>query len=75
MMSHENKRHPATQPVKVEVFVTFRAPDVIEAFLMERGFSQVHNVTSQDYKRAYFHGVNEGRNVCRLLNFVHAVVG
>ena len=48
---------------------------MIEAFLMKRGFSQVHNVTCQDYKRAYFHGVNEGRNVCRLLNFVHAVVG
>ena len=42
---------------------------------MERGFSQVHSVTSQNYKKANFHEVNEGRYVCRLLNFGHAVVG
>jgi len=62
--------------MQVEEPLKFGIKDgMIEAFLMERGFSQVHNVTSLDYKRAYFHGVNEGRNVCRLLNFVHAVVG
>jgi methyltransferase (TIGR00027 family) len=45
-----------------------------EAFLMERGFSQVKNVTSDDYKKAYFYGVNKDRTVCSLLLFVHAVV-
>ncbi len=46
----------------------------VEAFLTERGFSQVQNVTSEDYKKAYFHGVNESRSVCSLLAFAHAVV-
>ena len=45
-----------------------------EAFLAERGFFQVQNVTSGDYKKAYFHGVNKDRTVCSLLSFVHAVV-
>jgi methyltransferase (TIGR00027 family) len=45
-----------------------------EAFLTERGFSRVQNVTSDDYKKAYFHGVNKDRAVCSLLSFVHAVV-
>jgi len=45
-----------------------------EVFLKERGFSRIQNVTSDDYKRAYFHGVNRDRSVCRLLSFVHAVV-
>jgi len=46
----------------------------IGTFLTERGFSQVHNVTSQDYKKAYFQGINEGRTVSNLMSFVHAVV-
>jgi len=46
----------------------------IEAFLMERGFSRVGNVTSKDYKRAYFHGVNKDRAVCSLLSFAFAVI-
>ncbi len=46
----------------------------IEVFLMERGFSKIQNVTSDDYKKAYFHGANEGRTVCSLLNFAYAVV-
>lgn len=45
-----------------------------EEFLIERGFSQVCNVTSEDYKKAYFHGANKDREVCNLLSFVHAVV-
>jgi methyltransferase (TIGR00027 family) len=47
---------------------------MVESFLTERGFSQVHNVTSEDYKKAYFHGANKDRDVCNLLSFVHAVV-
>ena len=48
--------------------------DKIEDFLTEFGFSNVQNVTSEDYKKAYFHGVNENRDVCELLYFAHAVV-
>ena len=46
----------------------------IEDFLTEFGFSNVQNVTSKDYKKAYFHGLNEDRDVCKLLYFAHAVV-
>jgi methyltransferase (TIGR00027 family) len=46
----------------------------VEAFLAERGFSKARNVTSEDYKKAYFHGINESRTVCNLLAFAHAVV-
>ena len=48
--------------------------DEIEDFLMQFGFSKIQNVTSEDYKKAYFHGVNENRDVCKLLYFAHAVV-
>jgi methyltransferase (TIGR00027 family) len=44
----------------------------IESFLVKRGFSQVRNVTSEDYKEAYFHGINENRAVFSLLSFAHA---
>jgi methyltransferase (TIGR00027 family) len=46
----------------------------IEVFLMERGFSKIQNVTSDDYKKAYFHGANESRAVCNLLSFAHATI-
>ncbi len=46
----------------------------IEDFLKEFGFSDIQNITSEDYKKAYFHGVNENREVCSLLYFVHATV-
>lgn len=46
----------------------------VEEFLTQRGFSQVQNVTSEDYKRAYFHGVNKDRTVCSLMQFAHATV-
>jgi len=46
----------------------------VEEFLKERGFSHVQNVTSADYKKAYFYGKNENREVCSLYSFVHAVV-
>ena len=47
---------------------------MVEEFLEKRGFSQVCNVTSEDYRRAYFHGKNENRPVSSLLSFAHAVV-
>ncbi len=46
----------------------------IGAFLSERGFSKVQNVTSEDYRKAYFNGVNKNRSVCSLLSFAHAMV-
>jgi methyltransferase (TIGR00027 family) len=46
----------------------------IEDFLTQFGFSKVQNITSEDYKKAYFHGINENRDVCELLYFAHAVV-
>jgi methyltransferase (TIGR00027 family) len=46
----------------------------VEKFLEERGFSQVCDVTSEDYKRMYFQGVNKDKSVCSLMSFVHAVV-
>jgi methyltransferase (TIGR00027 family) len=46
----------------------------VEPFLVTRGFSGVGNMTSAEYKNAYFYGINEGRAVCGLLYFAHAVV-
>lgn len=46
----------------------------IKRFLEERGFSQIHSVTSEDYKKAYFHGANKDRNVSNLLYFAQAVI-
>ena len=46
----------------------------LETFLTQRGFSNVKNVTSKDYKKAYFFGKNEGREVNSLLSFAYAVV-
>jgi len=45
----------------------------VKAFLAERGFSQIHNVTAEEYKKMYFHGINKNREVSSLLFFVHAV--
>ncbi|MDD1691089.1 MAG: class I SAM-dependent methyltransferase [Methanoregula sp.] len=46
----------------------------IETFLTQRGFSKIRNVTSKDYKKAYFFGKNEGREMNSLLSFAYAVV-
>jgi len=46
----------------------------IETFLTQRGFSKIRNVTSKDYKKAYFFGKNEGREMNSLLLFAYAVV-
>lgn len=48
--------------------------DEIEDFLTQFGFSEIQNVTSEDYKKLYFHGLNKNRDVCELLYFAHAVV-
>ena len=46
----------------------------VETFLSQRGFSQIQNVTSEDYKKAYFHGVNKDRAIINLLSIVHAAI-
>jgi methyltransferase (TIGR00027 family) len=48
--------------------------ETVETFLTQRGLSQVCNVTSEDYKKAYFQGLNKNRTVSSLMSFVHAVV-
>lgn len=46
----------------------------MEDYLVEFGFSNVKNITSEDYKKAYFHGKNKDRDVCSLLYFANAIV-
>lgn len=46
----------------------------VETFLSERGFSRILNMTSEDYKKAYFQGKNESRVVSSLISFAYAVV-
>ena len=46
----------------------------IQSFLVQRGFKNVKNMTSEDYKKAYFHGKNEDRAVNSLSSFVYAVI-
>jgi methyltransferase (TIGR00027 family) len=47
---------------------------MVEPFLTERGFSRVKDVTAEEYKKMYFHGINKDRKVCSLLFFTHAVI-
>ena len=44
----------------------------IENFLKQRGFSKIKDITSEDYKKAYFHGKNENSEVCSIYSFVYA---
>jgi len=45
-----------------------------ESFLTQRGFTKIRNITSEDYKKAYFHGKNKDRKVNSLSLFAYAVV-
>lgn len=45
-----------------------------EAFLSERGFSHIADVSSKDYHKAYFLGANRDRIVSSLLYFAHAAI-
>jgi methyltransferase (TIGR00027 family) len=47
---------------------------MLESFISQHGFSRICNVTSEDYKKTYFKGINENRPVCFLSNFAHAIV-
>ena len=46
-----------------------------ESFLNQRGFKMIKNMTSEDYKKAYFNGKNKNRKVNKLSLFAYAVVG
>jgi methyltransferase (TIGR00027 family) len=47
---------------------------MVENFLEAMGYSGIRNVTTEEYKKLYFHGVNKDRKVCSLLMFTHAIV-
>lgn len=47
---------------------------MLETFIVQSGFSQVCDVTTEDYKKIYFQGINEKRPVCYLSHFAHAIV-
>lgn len=49
-------------------------PDRIVAFMNERGFTVVKNLTSAAYKKAYFNGPNQHRTVSAMFIFVQAMV-
>ncbi|MEN6293474.1 MAG: class I SAM-dependent methyltransferase [Methanobacterium sp.] len=46
----------------------------IQSFLDQRGFKDVKNMISEDYKKAYFNGKNKDREVNSLTSFAYAVV-
>lgn len=46
----------------------------LKKFLNKFGFSNIQNVSSEDYKKLYFQGKNEKRNVCELVYFAHAMI-
>lgn len=46
----------------------------VVTFLAERGFSRVQNVTAEEYKKMYFHGINKDREVCSLFSLAHAII-
>ena len=47
---------------------------MLETFIVQSGFSQVCNVTTEDNKKIYFQGINKKRPVCYLSHFAHAIV-
>lgn len=46
----------------------------LEEYLAMFGFSDITNVTSEDYKKLYFDGKNKEREIFSLMSFAHAVV-
>ncbi len=47
---------------------------MVESFLAERGFSRAKDVTAEEYKKMYFHGINKDRKVNNLLFFAQAMI-
>ena len=46
----------------------------VKKFLSNQGFSNIKDITSEDYKKAYFHGKNKDREVYSFISFVYAMV-
>ncbi len=46
----------------------------IKKYLTQFGFTHVKNISSDEYKKQYFHGKNKIRKVCNLLYFVTATL-
>jgi methyltransferase (TIGR00027 family) len=46
----------------------------IETFLSDRGFRLIRQMDSSDYKKAYFHGKNAGREVSNRAHFAYAEI-
>jgi methyltransferase (TIGR00027 family) len=46
----------------------------IEKYLTRFGFTHINNISTDEYKKTYFHGKNKKRNVCNLLYFVTATI-
>ena len=60
---------------KVGEPLQFGIPDgEVMRFLADRGFSGIHNVTSEDYRAMYFHGTNANRATTDLFLFAYAEV-
>jgi O-methyltransferase involved in polyketide biosynthesis len=49
-------------------------PEVVERFLVQRGFRQVTNVTHAFLKQTYFTGANQRRKITPIFGIVHATV-
>jgi len=49
-------------------------PGEIDRFLVQRGFTQIENLTADDLKQAYFSGINQARAVAPIYAVVRAVV-
>jgi methyltransferase (TIGR00027 family) len=47
----------------------------VEEYLRSRGYTQITNVTSEELRKAYFTGVNQGRAIAPIYAIVHASVG
>ena len=59
----EIKRMKAMQKMTGESLSTGIPHEQIEPYLRERGFTDIHNATADDFKRLYFHGKNAGRAI------------
>lgn len=63
------KANSGTEPLVFGI-----APEKIESFLTERGFSQVTCVSSDFFNETYFTELNEGRLATRILSITMAMV-
>jgi methyltransferase (TIGR00027 family) len=50
------------------------AEGTVKSFLMQRGFGQVNNVTTEWLKQHYFTGVNRKRTITPIFEIAHAIV-